>query len=64
MNLFNVFIQGVLYFFALGDNPVKKYEEAFKAKGDAEKMQQDWNNVGNDIRQAYEKHQSIGTAQR
>lgn len=63
MNLFKVFIHGVLYFFALGDNPVAKFQKTYKSKGDAERINQDWVNVGNDIRRAYDKYQPTGTAQ-
>lgn len=58
MMLFKVFIQGILYFLSCGENPVKKYEREFKSKGDAERISEDWKNVGNDIRNAYEKYQS------
>lgn len=48
-------MEGILFFFTLGKNPIKEYDKKFKKKTDAEKIAQDWRNVGNDIRVAYEK---------
>ncbi len=55
-SLFLIFMEGVLFFFTLGKNPIKEYDKKFRKKTDAERIAQDWRNVGNDIRTAYEKY--------
>lgn len=57
-NLFVVFIDSILYFFSLDSNPIKRYREQRRKKNDIDNMTQDWYNVGNDIRNAYEKYKS------
>ena len=52
--LLDVFLDGILYFFFLGKNPIEKYHECHQ-KTDAENMAQDWRNVGDDIRAAMGK---------
>ena len=56
-SLLNVFLDGILYFFSLGENPIEKYRKRHQ-KTDAENMAQDWRNVGDDIRTAYEKYRT------
>lgn len=55
-SLFLFFMEGVLFFFALGKNPIKVYDKKFRDETDAERIAQDWRNVGNVIRTAYEKY--------
>ena len=56
--LLSVFIKGFLSFFSIEQNPIKAYEKEFKRRNDKENMAQDWENVGNDIKHAYEKFNS------
>ncbi len=58
--LLKVFIKGFLYFFSLDNNPVIEYSNKLKKKSDADRMREDWYNVGNDIRSAYEKYKAAG----
>ena len=53
-----IFIDSVLYFFSSGENPIEKYQKMRRQKSDSENMAQDWINVGNDIRRAYENYKS------
>ena len=54
------FIDGFLYFFGVGDNPIEKYYLERKAKNeglqgweiDARNLRGDWERVGMDIRNA------------
>lgn len=50
------FMRGFLYFFLLEDNPIKKYARMQRKMSDQDKICNDWYNVGNDIRNAYEKY--------
>ena len=52
-NLFQVFLDGILFFFSMGKNPIKEYAEKYRTNSDAENIAKDWQNVGNDIRAAY-----------
>lgn len=55
-SLFYLFRQGFLSFFSLASDPIKKYAEEQKRISDADRIYSDWCNVGNDIRNAYEKY--------
>lgn len=57
-NIFNVFIDGIFFFFSIGSNPIKKYSDERKKTTDMENMAKDWQNVGNDIRNAYERYKA------
>ncbi len=50
---FNVFIDGILYFFGIKDNPLEKYRKS--QKSDADNLEKDWQNIGKDIQKAYEQ---------
>lgn len=50
-----IFIKGFLSFFSIDKNPIRIYEKEFKKRSDKDNMAQDWINVGNDIKRAYEK---------
>lgn len=56
--LFNIFLDSILHFFSLGGNPIEKYRMERQKRTDTDNMTQDWYNVGNDIRSAYEKFKS------
>lgn len=53
-SLLIIFIDSVLHFFSLESNPIERCRKQRQAKTDLENMTQDWYNVGNDIRRAYE----------
>lgn len=55
-NLFKVFLDGILFMFSIGENPIEKYRKEKKSVSDMDNMTKDWCNVGNDIRNAYEKY--------
>ena len=55
-NLFKLFIDGVLFFFSGGENPIEKHLRKRQNTTDLDNMKKDWYNVGNDIRRAYEKY--------
>ena len=57
-NLFVIFLDSVMYFFSLAENPIEKCRKQRQERTDTENMAQDWYNVGNDIRRAYEKYKS------
>lgn len=57
-SFFGLFLSGVLYFFNLGENPIKEHLRRMSSRGDAERMAGDWQKVGNDIRRAYEKYKT------
>ena len=57
-SLLIIFIDSVLHFFSLEANPIEKCRKQRQQKTDLENMTQDWYNVGNDIRRAYEKYKS------
>ncbi len=57
-NIFKVFLDGILFFFSLGSNPLKKYKDERDKTNDADNIARDWQNVGNDIRNAYEKYRT------
>ena len=57
-SLLIIFIGSVLHFFSLESNPIERCCKQRQAKTDLENMTQDWYNVGNDIRRAYEKYKS------
>lgn len=57
-SLFGVFLSGILYFFSIGSNPIKEYRRYMSVRNDADRMADDWRNVGNDIRKAYEEYKS------
>ncbi len=57
-NFFILFLDSVLYFFSLGENPIEKCRKNRQRSSDTDAMTQDWYNVGNDIRRAYEKYKS------
>jgi len=50
---FNSFIDGMLYFFCIKNNPFENYYHTLKT--DFENIQNDWINVGKDIQKAYEQ---------
>ncbi len=56
--LLAVFAEGLLYFFGLAHNPIKTAGSARTRRSDADAMRQDWENVGNDIRMAYERYKA------
>ena len=51
-------MKSLLDFFSLESNPIERCRKQRQAKTDLENMTQDWYNVGNDIRRAYEKYKS------
>ena len=53
-----MFLSGILYFFSIGSNPIKEYRRYMSVRNDADRMADDWRNVGNDIRKAYEEYKS------
>ena len=55
-HFFNVFIDSLLYFFSIKDNPFEKYKKTLKT--DFENIENDWINIGKDIQKAYEKEVS------
>lgn len=57
-SLLIIFIDSVLHFFSLESNPIERCRKQRQTKTDLENMTQDWYNVGNDIRRAYEKYKS------
>ena len=57
-SLFIVFLKGIRFFFALGENPIKEYDRKYRRRSDADNIAHDWYNVGNDIRNAYEKYKA------
>lgn len=57
-SLFIVFLKGFRFFFALGENPIKEYDRKYRGRNDADNIANDWQNVGNDIRNAYEKYKA------
>lgn len=57
-SLFLIFIEGILFFFTFGKNPIREYDRKRRSKSDLENISRDWNMVGNDIRIAYEKFKS------
>ena len=57
-SLFITFMKGVMFIFALGENPIREYNRKYRSGNDASNMAEDWRNVGNDIRTAYERYKS------
>ena len=57
-SLLIIFMDSVLHFFSLEAHPIEKCRKQRQQKTDLENMTQDWYNVGNDIRRAYEKYKS------
>ena len=47
-----------MYFFSVGENPIEKYNKIRRMKTDSDNIAQDWYNIGNDIRRAYESTKS------
>ena len=60
-SLFFLFRQGFLAFFFLDKNPIKQYAKEQKEINDTDKIRMDWYNVGNDIKNAYEKYKQAAT---
>ena len=60
-SLFFLFRRGFLSFFLLDGNPIRKYAKRQKKISDAERIYEDWCNIGNDIRSAYGKYQQTAT---
>lgn len=56
--LLAVFAEGLLYSFGLAHNPIKTAGSARTRRNDADAIRQDWGNVGNDIRMAYERYKA------
>ncbi len=54
---FLVFIEGFLSVFSLCPNPLKGLNEQIKRRRDIDAIAGDWQQVGNDIRNAYGKFQ-------
>lgn len=57
-HFFIIFIESVMYFFSVGENPIEKYNKIRRMKTDSDNIAQDWYNIGNDIRRAYESTKS------
>lgn len=57
-SLFNIFLDSILHFFSLGGNPIEKCKKERQKRTDMDNIAQDWYNVGNDIRSAYERFKS------
>lgn len=57
-NLFMIFMEGIMYFFSLGKNPIAEYDRQRRQRSDADNIAQDWLNIGNDLRTAYGKYKS------
>jgi len=59
------FVNGIAYFFGVGDNPIEKYYQERKAKNeglqgweiDARNLRGDWERVGMYINNAIEKYE-------
>ena len=60
-SLFFMFRKGFLSFFLLDENPIRQYAKRRKRISDEERIYGDWCNIGNDIRNAYEKYQQATT---
>lgn len=55
-NFIIIFLDSIFYFFSLGSNPIEKQVKMRRERSDTDSMAQDWYNVGNDIKTAYEKN--------
>lgn len=53
---FYTFISGVLFLFGLSENPMVSLLKQYDAQSDASKLAGDWYQIGNDIKNSYEKH--------
>lgn len=60
-SFFYIFLDGVLSFFGICDNPIAKYRKSLKGRTDYDKISNDWANVGNDIKNAYERFKASKT---
>ena len=55
-SLFFLFRRGFLSFFMLDENPIRRYAREQRKISDRDRIYSDWYNVGNDLRNAYEKY--------
>lgn len=55
--IMNIFINGILFFFSLEENPIFQYMEEMKKKSDADRIAEDWINVGNDLKKVLKGQQ-------
>lgn len=53
-NLFFIFLNGILFFIGMKNNPIEEYLKNNSRISDADKIRNDWYNVGNDIKKAYD----------
>ena len=53
-----VLLSGILFFFSLAGNPIREYRRRMAMRSDADRMAEDWRNVGNDVRKAYEEYKA------
>lgn len=52
-----IFLKGILFFFSLEENPISQYMEEMKKKSDADRIAEDWINVGNDLKKVLKGQQ-------
>lgn len=55
-SLISTFLDSILYFFALGNNPIEEWRKRHQRQSDSDNMARDWYNIGQDIRNAFEKY--------
>ena len=60
-SFFCIFLDGVLSFFGICGNPIANYSKSLKGCTDYDKISNDWVNVGNDIKNAYERFKASKT---
>ena len=61
-NFLYYFVGSFLFVFGLSDNPLYALKYKFKKENDMENIKNDWINVGNSIRKAYEQAQKTGSS--
>lgn len=61
-SLMSIFVKGVLFFFSLEDNPIKRYDRERRKYSDIDYIAMDWMNIGNDIRNAMNRYETAGAA--
>lgn len=54
----HTFLDGILYFFNIERNPISDYLDRLRKESDFERVSKDWFNIGNDIKNAYEKYKT------
>ena len=52
--IYSAFIKGVLYIFGLNNNPIKEFKIKFESKNDNEAISKDWENIGIEIKKAFD----------